>query len=63
MTSTLAGRCHAINLIFKPYEHSLDSIDIYDGVAATDQVKLGFKFLDSLFLCLDDLGLLEVLLT
>ena len=63
MTSTLAGRCHAINLIFKPYENSFDSIDINDGVAVTDQAKLGFKFLDSLFLFLDGLGLLEVLLT
>ena len=63
MTSTLSGRCHAINLIYKPYESSFDSIDVNDGSASTGQAKLGFKFLDSFFLCLDGLGLLEVLLT
>ena len=63
MTSTLAGRCHVINLICQSYEHSFDSSDTHDGVVATGYAKLGFKFLDSLFLCLDGLGLLEVLLT
>ena len=63
MASTLAGRCHVKNLICKPYEYSFDSVDTHDGVVATGYAKLGFKFLDSLFLCLDGHGLLEVLLT
>jgi len=63
MTSTLAGRCHVINLICKSYEHFFDSVDANDGAVATGYAKLGFKFLDAFFLCLDGLGLLEVLLT
>lgn len=63
MTSTLSGRCHVINSNLLSYEHSFDSTDTNDGAVATGYAKLGFKFLDSLFLCLDGLGLLEVLLT
>lgn len=63
MTSTLSGRCHVINSNLLSYEHSFDSTDTNDGAVATGCAKLGFKFLDAFFLCLDGLGLLEVLLT
>lgn len=63
MTSTLSGRCHVKNLICQSYEHFFDSTDTNDGAVATGYAKLGFKFLDTFFLCLDGLGLLEVLLT
>ena len=63
MTPTLAGRCHVINLICQSYEHFFDSSDTHDGAVAAGYAKLGFKFLDSFFLCLDGLGLLEILLT